>query len=100
MLNVEKAFEVENGLAVCDADGNLLFYLTGTVGDPTGTPAPVPTIAIDQNNADMWKKFGPGDNDWELVGNGGSGDLCIGGVGANYIFTPEQCVGGGDANGD
>lgn len=29
-----------------------------------------------------------------------SSDLCIGGVGAEYIHTDPNCVGGGDANGN
>lgn len=34
----------------------------------------------------------------ELAAN--TGDLCVGGVSANYVFLPGDCVGGGDANGN
>lgn len=27
-------------------------------------------------------------------------DACVGGVSPSYVFMSEQCVGGGDANGD
>lgn len=36
----------------------------------------------------------------DLAANGGGGDLCVGGVSASYIFMADQCIGGGDADGN
>lgn len=93
----DDSFDIrESGVAIKDDDGNTLLYLTAGTGNPTGQQAPVPTLFVNEL-AEVWKKFGPTVNDWRLID---AGDLYIGGVGANYLHTPPQCVGGGDANGN
>lgn len=66
-INVEEARRVEEfGLAWTDNDGNVLFYITTGVGSPVGTPAPVPTLYVDEN-ANIWRKFGNLDTDWNIL---------------------------------
>jgi len=67
-INVTEAFELEEfGLSFKDADGNTLFYLTFGNGSPVGTPAPVPTLYIQQENGSVWRKVDTADSDWQKL---------------------------------
>ena len=67
-INVDKAHELsENGLAVSDSSGNILFYITSGSGDPTGSAAPVNTWYFRTDNRLIYYKFGAGDNDWRQI---------------------------------
>lgn len=100
-LNVDKANESSGGYAVSDQSGNTTGFYTSGVDSPVGSACPIPTLYLrDVGGAyEIWRNTGPLGSDWIQLGTT-TGDLCIGGVSANYNFTPEQCVGGGDANGD
>jgi hypothetical protein len=86
----------KNGIVITDDDENVIAYITGGNGTPVGQQAPVPTLYV-SDGATLFLKFGPGVNDWREID---TGDLFVGGVGANYNFIPIQCIGGGDANGN
>ena len=98
-IDLEKAFDVSKyGLAIRDDDGEVLCYISSGQGSPVGINAPIPTVFV-SDSADVWVKFGASSSDWRIISST-NGDLYIGGVSANYVFLPEQCVGGGDANGN
>jgi len=100
-INVEEALNLEEfGVASCDEDGNVLFYITSGVGDPTGNAAPVPTLYLDQTNADIWRKFGANDNDWALVEASSNSDLNIDGGRSDSLYLADMCISGGDASGN
>ena len=66
-INVDKAFEVgENGFAVSDDDGNIIYYQTGGSGPPYGQQAPEGTRYIDFTNNVRYRKRGAGTgvDDW------------------------------------
>ena len=94
-INPEFSFDVdENGISLKDNDGNIVLYVTGGVGSPVGTQAPVPTIYVDEN-ANLWRKFGALATEWTEV----ESDSNIDGGFANSVFKPSECFDGGDANG-
>ena len=94
-INPEFSFDVdENGISLKDNDGIVILYVTGGVGSPVGTQAPVPTIYVDEN-ATLWRKFGPLATDWTEV----ESDRNLDGGFANSVFKPSECFDGGDANG-
>ena len=61
-FNENKAFEAAEGFQVFDFGG----YYAGT-GVPTGTSAPQSSIYLRFVQPEIWRKYGPGDNDWELL---------------------------------
>jgi len=67
-INSEKAFDVDqDGVAVRDANGLILFYLTTGTGDPTGSPAPQNTWYFRQDTRIIYYKFGVGNDDWRQL---------------------------------
>jgi hypothetical protein len=57
----DKAFEADQGFLVSDASG----FFSG-VGTPLGSQAPVGSLYLQNDTAQVWKKFGSGVNDWEI----------------------------------
>jgi hypothetical protein len=67
-INIDGAFEVgQDGIAISDENGNVIYYTTTGVGVPTGTSAPINTFYVDQNTQLIYYKFGAGNNDWRQI---------------------------------
>jgi len=67
-INIDRASETsENGYAITDNDGNVLFYLAVGNGDPVGSPAPINTWFFRQDSQLLYYKFGAGNNDWRQM---------------------------------
>jgi hypothetical protein len=63
-FDVSKCFEIENGIAIEDLNGNTVILSAGS-GSPTGVDAPIGTRYF-QNNGTMWIKHNTGTNDWRV----------------------------------
>lgn len=61
-FNLDKGFEIENGLIFAGEAGLISFS-----GNPTGNPSPVGTLCKDPRGL-VWRKFGLPNNDWEIIG--------------------------------
>lgn len=67
-LDIKRAFDVtEEGIALRGDSCEVKLYIASGLGSPVGQDAPVPTIYVDENNADIWKKVGSNNTDWILV---------------------------------
>ena len=67
-INAEKAFDIDqDGLAIRDEDGNVLFYLAAGLGSPFGFQAPIGTEYMDQSTLFVFRKFGPLVTDWVRI---------------------------------
>jgi len=66
-INIDKAHEFdEDGFAISDDDGNVLFYVTTGSGAPSG-PAPINTWYFRQDTNVIYYKFGALDTDWRQL---------------------------------
>lgn len=91
MVDRDRALDTENGLILDEESGGAHLSSGGAVPTHTGKAGDI-YFKTDDNT--RWYLEADG-SDWIK-----SGDLYIGGVGANYVHITPQCVGGGDANGD
>lgn len=67
MINVDKAHELdENGVAIADDSGNILFYLTSGSGVPSGS-APINSWYFDKDSQLMYYKYGALNTDWRQL---------------------------------
>jgi len=60
-FNAERSFDVGNGFSVKGGSG----WYSGS-GSPLGCQAPLNSQYRDSDNTNVWKKTGPGVNDWTL----------------------------------
>ena len=68
-MDINKAFEAENGFIVNTGDGNGPF-ITGGIASPVGLDLDTRTIYIQTNASSkilIWQKFGAGVNDWRQL---------------------------------
>ena len=94
VFDQNKAFEIpSNGLGYFDATGDLKLIIAAGDNDPIGTPAPIHS-RYHRTNGEVWRKTGPGDNDWQndddistIVGKIWSVDLFKGGGADNRYLT-------------
>ena len=95
-INVEEAFTVEEfGIVFSNSNDDVALYITAGTGSPVGTQAPVPTLYV-QSTGEIWRKTDTGVNDWEVLK---VIDFNLDGGFANSVYTPSECIDGGDANG-
>ena len=67
-INVDNAFDIDqDGLAVRDNDGNILYYLCAGSGLPDGNAAPQNTFYFNQDTQLIHYKYGAGNNDWRQL---------------------------------
>lgn len=66
-INVDKAFENENGYSITDSTGNEVFYITSGSGDPSGVAAPVNSWYFRTDTQTIYYKFDAGNNDWRQI---------------------------------
>lgn len=67
-IDSDKSFDVGSaGIGIKDQDGQFKLYLTSGSGLPTGSPAPVNTLYIDEDTQLIYWKFGAGNNDWRQI---------------------------------
>jgi len=86
-INVDKAFDTDqDGYAIRDNDGNVLFYLCTGTGDPSGSAAPINTWYFDQANQLIYYKFGAGNNDWRQIRAQDIAFLATTGITQNNVY--------------
>ena len=70
-LDIKRAFDVTaEGIALKGDSCEVKLYIASGAGSPVGQDAPVPTVYVNETNADIWKKTGPNNTDWVLLDAG------------------------------
>ena len=69
MTDKNRAYEIENGIIINDANGDEAFFLTGGASSPVGLDLPVNTVYLQADAAGIlyWRKFSTGVNDWRQL---------------------------------